>query len=64
MPRRPPATPSAPPRSSVVAMIVLAAAMPLAAHLVPDLAAVFWSAGLLLVVVALVVAVRSHRRAG
>ncbi|MBF4625499.1 hypothetical protein [Clavibacter sp. VKM Ac-2872] len=64
MPRRPPATPSAPPRRSVVAMIVLAAAMPLAAHLVPDLAAVCWSAGLLLVVVALVVAVRSHRRAG
>ncbi|KDP90902.1 hypothetical protein W824_09515 [Clavibacter cf. michiganensis LMG 26808] len=48
----------------MVAMIVLAAAMPLAAHLVPDLAAVCWSAGLLLAVVALVVALRIRRRAG
>jgi hypothetical protein len=44
-------------------MILLAAVMPLAAHLAPDLAALCWSAGAVLAAGALTCALRA-RRAG
>jgi hypothetical protein len=63
MTARPPTTASRPPRRAVVAMILLAAVMPLAAHLAPDLAALCWSAGAVLAAGALTCALRA-RRAG
>jgi hypothetical protein len=61
MTRRPPATTSAAPRRSVVAMILLAAAMPLAAHLAPGFATACWAAGTTLAIGALGAALRGRR---
>jgi hypothetical protein len=58
---RPPATTSRPRGRAVVAMILLAAVMPLAAHLAPDLAVLCWSAGAVLAAVALTCALRARR---
>ena len=60
---RPPAPPIPRARRAVVAMILVAAPMPVVAHLLPDLAAACWSAGAVLTVGALVVALRDRRRA-
>jgi len=59
---RPPAPPIPRARRAVVAMTLVAAPMPLLAHLVPDLAAACWAAGAVLAVGALVDALRSRRR--
>ncbi|OUE22688.1 hypothetical protein BFL36_09395 [Clavibacter michiganensis] len=59
---RPPARSLPRARRAVVAMMLVAAPMPLVAHLAPDLAAACWSAGAVLTVGALVVALRSRRR--
>lgn len=59
---RPPAPPIPRARRAVVAMVLVAAPMPLAAHLVPDLAVACWSAGAVLTVGALVVGFRDRRR--